>query len=255
MKAAPPLKRQNIQLAATLVLVRDSARGLEVYMTRRPGGIDFANLHVFPGGKVAVADDSWLAQGFAPAGVEAAQVDELLGERNALRYWLAAVRESFEECGVLYARRPGGSWLNIGTQEQPHFASLRQQLIDGELTLEGLCQEHGLQLDLGALAYFSHWLTPEVAPRRFDTRFFLARMLPQQQTLPHQSEVVSGHWVCPQDALDRAASRQWQLIAPTLITLESLARYADVDSLWTAVARREHLPPLTAALRAEGMVG
>lgn len=256
MRAAKLRKRENIQLAATLVLVRDGSAGVEVYMTRRPGGIDFADLHVFPGGKVSAEDDDSLVNATVPlCGLAAADADRQLEEAQALRYWLAAVRESFEECGVLFARNAVGGWLSIAADERTDYVALRQALIDGRTSLSQLCAQRELTIDLSTVAYLSHWLTPATVPRRFDTRFFLARMLPEQQTVEHAEEVVSGHWVRPAAALAHADAGDWQLISPTRVTLESIAPYDSTDALWRAVAARAHMPPLTQALRDEGMCG
>lgn len=249
-----PLKQGTVHLAATLVMVRDCNPGIEVYMTERPGGIDFAELHVFPGGKVDAADDAWLQeQGSVLLGETEASANQQLGEYAALRYWVAAIRESFEECGVLYARDASGGWLSIAPEDSPRFTELREALIHNELTLSQLCERTGVTLDASGLAYFSHWLTPEVAPRRFDTRFFLARMLPNQATAAHHREVVSGSWVTPQAALEHADAGRWGLISPTRVSLESLLGYRSVDELWPVVQSAQHLPPLTAQLRKEGM--
>lgn len=254
MRPALPLHSNNIQLAATLVLVRDTAAGIEVYMTERPGGIDFADLHVFPGGKVAAADDEWLQDsGQRLLGQNGEAANAALGEAEALRYWVAAIRESFEECGVLYARDAAGDWLEISAAELPRFAEYREALIEQRMTLAQLCEATGAVLDASGLLYFSHWLTPESAPRRFDTRFFLARMLPGQATAEHHREVVSGAWVAPAEALANARTGRWQLISPTRVTLESLAPFASSAALWQAVRGNRHLPTLTTALRHEGM--
>jgi 8-oxo-dGTP pyrophosphatase MutT (NUDIX family) len=256
MRASKLRKRENIQLAATLVLVRDGAAGVEVYMTRRPGGIDFADLHVFPGGKVSAEDDDSLVNAtVALRGLAAADADAQLDEAQALRYWLAAVRESFEECGVLFARNADGDWLSMAAEERADYVALRQALIDGQTSLAQLCAQRNLTIDLSSVGYLSHWLTPDSVARRFDTRFFLARMLPEQQTVEHADEVVSGHWVSPAAALAHADAGDWQLISPTRVTLASIAPYDTTEALWRAVSRREHMPLLTQALRDEGMCG
>lgn len=254
MRAPQPLRNDNIQLAASLVMLRDSAAGIEVYMTERPGGIDFADLHVFPGGKVAAADDAWLSRpGAVLAGQDALGAEVALGERQGLRYWVAAIRESFEECGVLYARRADGQWLTISEAEAPRYSEYREALIDGSMTLDALCAAADVRLDASGLLYFSHWLTPASVPRRFDTRFFLARMLPGQATAEHHREVVSGAWVTAQQALQYAQDGVWQMISPTRITLESIAPFSHTAHLWQAVRGNRHLPVLTAQLRREGM--
>ena len=246
MKPEQPLQNGNIRLAATVVLLREQAGEMQVYMVERPMGAVFPNLHVFPGGKVDAADD--IAE--CCDGLTAAAAAAQLGVVGAQRFWVTAVRECFEECGVLLLRR-GEQLVDAGTQEA--LEPWRQRLIDGETTMRALCSQHELRVACDELFYFSHWLTPESAPKRFDTRFFVAALPAQQQTSAHHYEVVDDSWVSPSRALQRAASGEWQLIAPTQVTLESLARYDNIAMLRAAIQRNEHLPALTPELRREGM--
>lgn len=245
-----PLERQNIRLAATVVLMRDTAAGLEVFMMQRPGGVDFPDLHVFPGGKV---DEQDLMQEWVHGCTEA-EANRLLGlAAGGLRYWVTAIRECFEECGVLLARR-GGSFLELKEpSEVTRFDGYRQALIDQQMTMADLCEREGLVLAADCLRYFSHWLTPASVPRRFDTRFFVARMPVMQETAAHAWEVAGDHWVSPQDALAAAERGDWQMISPTLTTLTSLSAYGTADAVFAAVAAETHLPPLTDELHQQGM--
>ncbi len=246
-----PLARGNIRLAATVVLMRDSDAGIEVFMTQRPGGVDFPDLHVFPGGKVD-EQDLLDEQVF---GLDERTANAELGlEAGGLRYWVTAIRECFEECGVLLARRDG-EFLELETEgeEARRFDAYRQQLIDGAMTMADLCGEERLILAGDCLSYFSHWLTPPTVPRRFDTRFFVARMPRAQQTAAHSWETAGEHWVTPGEALAAAAEGSWQMISPTLTTLESIARHDTVAAVFSAVAAGTHLPELTASLNEQGM--
>lgn len=245
-----PLKQGNIRRAASLLLVRESACGPEVFMMKRPGGVDFPDLHVFPGGKLDEHD-------FVPAlleGVEDARANRALGvEGGGLRYWVAAIRECFEECGVLLAYRGGEliSWRDA--EEMQRFERYRQQLIDGALDLDALCRAEGLRLAGDRVQYFSHWITPPSVPRRFDTRFFITAMPADQQTLAHHWETAGDEWVRPRDALEAHEAGHWRMIAPTLITLQSIVEFSDVPSMLAAVAAEAHLVPLSADLQGQGM--
>ncbi len=245
-----PLQRQNIRLAATVVLMRDTDTKPEVFMLKRPGGGDFPDLHVFPGGKV---DDQDLLDDQV-RGCTSAVANRLLGlQAGGLRYWVTAIRECFEECGVLLARRDG-EFLTLNDQgEVARFDGYRQSLIEGRMTMADLCRKESLVLAADCLLYHSHWLTPESAPRRFDTRFFVARMPPAQDTAAHAEETVGEHWVSPQAALDEAAAGRWQMISPTTTTLATLEPFATVADAFAAVAEETHLPPLTDALSFQGM--
>jgi 8-oxo-dGTP pyrophosphatase MutT (NUDIX family) len=245
-----PLKRANIRLAASVMLLRDSAEGLEVFMLQRPGGVDFPDLHVFPGGKV---DEQDLLESRV-SGCSEAAANRLLGlPAGGLRYWVTAIRECFEECGVLLARRGGGFVELTDPTEAARFEGYRQSLMDGELTMAEFCEREDLVLAADCLLYFSHWLTPEAAPRRFDTRFFVARMPVAQETMAHAWETAGDHWVTPSEALMAAAEGRWQMISPTLTTLESLSKCASVEEMFADVLAEKHLPELTAELRIQGM--
>jgi 8-oxo-dGTP pyrophosphatase MutT (NUDIX family) len=245
-----PLQQGNIRLAATLLLVRTGARGPEVFMMKRPGSGDFPDLHVFPGGKLDERD-------YVPDlldGIDDATASRALGiAAGGTRYWVAAIRECFEECGVLLATRDGALVRWRDEREALHFDGYRQQLIDGHLDLGTLCRREGLRLAGDRVAYFSHWITPPQAPRRFDTRFFIAEMPEDQDTLAHHWETAGEEWVRPRDALAAHEAGAWRMISPTLVTLQSIADYADVEDMIAAVARGAHLQPLTDDLRAQGM--
>jgi len=243
-----PLRRGNIRLAATVVLTREGEGGMEVFMIQRPGRGDFPNLHVFPGGKVDAADH-------LPTlcdGVDEATADRVIGVKGGLRYWVAAIRECFEECGVLLASAAGRPAID-GADSQERFSGYRARLIDGTLDLAALCAEEGLRLRCDEMLYFSHWLTPEAAARRFDTRFFIAKMPHQQNALAHETETQNGRWIRPAAALGLCATGEWQMIAPTITTLRMIDSHADWPTLREAVRKEAHLPELTPELRWEGM--
>ena len=244
-----PLQRGNIRLAATVVLTRQAAEGIEVFMIQRPGRGDFPNLHVFPGGKVDAADQ---VPEFCE-GIDEAAADRALGVAGGgLRYWVAAIRECFEECGVLLATAAGRPAID-GRESQRRFAAYRAMLIDGRLDLASLCAREGLRLTCDEMLYFSHWLTPEAAPRRFDTRFFVASMPTSQNTLAHETETQHSCWIRPAEAMRLCEAGEWQMIAPTITTLQMIEPHADCEALLDAVREEAHLPELTPELRWEGM--
>lgn len=244
-----PLQRGNIRLAATVVLTRQGRDGIEVFMIQRPGRGDFPNLHVFPGGKVDEADH-------VPDlcdGLDAATADGALGvEGGGLRYWVAAIRECFEECGVLFASAGGGPAID-GEGSQKRFSDYRAMLIDGRLGLASLCAREGLRLTCDEILYFSHWLTPAAAPRRFDTRFFVAAMPERQNALAHESETQHGCWIRPAQAMRLCEAGEWRMIAPTITTLRMIEPHGHCEALLDAVRQQAHLPELTPELSREGM--
>ncbi len=245
-----PLTKDNIRLAATVLLVRDGARGPEVFMVQRPRTGDFPDLHVFPGGKVDEQD-------FLPAhasGLDDEEASRKIGvDAGGLRYWVAAIRECFEECGVLLASRHGEPVVLEDSAEEQRFDECRHALISGELDMETFCRVENLELACDKLTYFSHWITPETAPRRFDTRFFITRMPDGQATLAHVWETADDVWVVPAEALALHTAGRWQMISPTLTTLASIATYGTVAAMLEDIAHESHLDQLTDELRIQGM--
>ncbi len=244
------LTQDNIRLAASIILLRSGSAGPEVFMMQRPGGVDFPDLHVFPGGKVDQQD-------FLPEfvdGCDEADANIQLGvDGGGLRYWVAAIRECFEEAGVLLARRADEDLDLLDDAEAERFDNYRQQLINGELSMESLCRQERLQLAADGMQYFSHWLTPQSAPRRFDTRFFIALMPAGQETAAHVWETADAEWITPAAALAEWQAGRWQMISPTLVTLTSLAGYDGITEICAAVSREEHIGELTQELNEQGM--
>ena len=154
-----------IRKAATVLVVRDGAADLEVFMVQRPGRGVFPNLHVFPGGKVEGGDHGLdhLCRELTDAEASAA-----LGlAHGGLRYWVTAIRECFEECGVLLAYRDGALFQPRDDAEETRFDAYRNQLIGGDIDLPELARREELVLATDRVHYFSHWITPESAPARF----------------------------------------------------------------------------------------
>jgi 8-oxo-dGTP pyrophosphatase MutT (NUDIX family) len=248
--AHEPIARQNIRLAASVLLVRDAPpAGIEVFMVQRPGGAVFPNLHVFPGGKV---DETDFHPDHCP-GFDDRTASELLGvPAGGLRYWVAAIRECFEECGVLLASRRG-DMFRVEPVDVTRFAEYQHALIDGRIDMGELCVREGLELAWDRVVYLSHWLTPPSVPRRFDTRFFVANMPGGQRADAHASETTGGAWIAAADALQRHASGAWQMISPTLVALGTLAGYADTQALVADVRAGRHAPAYTDELGVQGM--
>ena len=245
-----PIRRGNIRLAATLLLLRDSAQGPEVFMVKRPGGMVFPDLHVFPGGKVD--DGDHLDPGFAD--MDDAFASQHLGvAAGGLRYWVAAIRECFEEVGVLLASRNGRLLDFEDAAERARFAAYRGQLVDGSLTMPELCRQENLVLACRQLVYFSHWLTPASVEKRFDTRFFLTTMPAGQHALADTGETADSDWIAPREALLRKERAEWQMIHPTWMTLATIRDFPDVAATLAAVMAQTHLPPLTPELNGHGM--
>lgn len=251
-----PADQAQVRTAATVMLLRDSPAGPEVFMMKRASRIDFGGLHVFPGGKVDPQDAHGAMAEHCP-GLDDEEASRRLGlPSGGLAYWVAALRECFEESGVLLAYGPDGELIRT---EKPRWAeglaTLRAALNAGERSFLEVCQATGMQLAVDRVAYFSHWLTPEGPPRRYDTRFFVA-MAPSRQDGAHDdSELVDSGWHRPEDALAARERGEIDLIHPTFVSLQALARFDRVDQLLEDVSQRRHLHLVTpdARLAAEGM--
>ena len=224
--------------AATVLLVRDGERGLEVAMLRRRLDSGFVpGAYVFPGGAVDPGDRSprWASRS---TGHDDASASAVLGiPAGGLAFWVAAVRECFEEAGLLVARHEDGRPLRLADPDvAARFDRHRAAVDHGEVDLLDVVTEEGLHLPLGELHYFAHWITPERAPRRYDTCFFVGRA-PDDHLLRHDGdETIAALWARPADALDRFSAGGFELIRPTEHSLEILSAYPDADAVLAAAA-------------------
>lgn len=251
--AAPsPSATRPPRAAATLVVVRDGHQGIEVLLSRRAERGDHnSGAWVFPGGIVDAGDR--LAHGVC-SGLDDATASARLGlEAHGLDPFIAAVRECFEESGLLFAAGADGELVALEGELGARLAAWRGPLHRNERTLVGLCHEFGLRLALDRLAYLSHWLTPLARPKRFDTRFFIAAMPPAQTAAFDGTEMVEQRWLQPAEALARAT--ELKLMTPTQKTLELIGRFEDVDSLlaWARAPREVALVMPRVASGRQGM--
>ncbi|MEO6364287.1 MAG: NUDIX domain-containing protein, partial [Caldimonas sp.] len=235
--AASPVADRPPRAAATLVVVREAGEGgFEVLLSRRAERGDHnSGAWVFPGGIVEASDGGAHA---ACDGLDDAAASARLGlAAGGLDFFVAAVRECFEESGLLFARDASGQWVDLDAVDAGRLGPWRGTLHRGERDMAALCISENIRLAMDRLVYFSHWLTPLGRPKRFDTRFFLA-VLPPGQTAAHDgTELVEQQWLRPADALAR--SQQLKLLTPTLKTLQLLAGFADMAGVmaWALAPR------------------
>ena len=218
--------------SATVLLLRDGADGLEVFMVERSGRVGaFAGAMVFPGGKVAPEDSSAELRALAD---NAESLDD-----EAFGFAVSSVREAFEECGVLLAHREGATLTDA---ELAPLAGFRDAIGRNRAPFARFLADHGLRLDMAGLAPFSRWVTPVFRPKRFDTMFFLAAV-PPDQTLSHDgSETVHGLWTRPQEVIDAAdRDRKYSLYFATRLNLMDLAQSGTVAEALARAAGR--VPP------------
>ena len=219
--------------AATVTLVRDTPRGFEVLMMQRNfQSVFMPGMHVFPGGAVDRHDSSEDIAALC-TGLTDADASRKLGiTSGGLAYWIAAIRESFEEAGILLACNDQGEIVTLeDTVRAERFHSYRSRVEHGEHPLSDMLRDEGLQLPLQQMTYFSHWITPIGAPRRYDTRFFVAAAPASQKPLHDNRETINHVWVRPGEALDKNKQKQFDMRTPTVHTLRLFAEHDSVASL------------------------
>lgn len=230
----PPVPRD----AATLVILRDGDRGLEVFCVRRHARSSFlGGALVFPGGKVDPDDgaEAWAARATAPAARS-----ELLATATASARTLAvaACREAFEEGGILPVDAP------LSDREVSEIAlELNGGTAAGQPALAAALERRGLRLDLGALVPWARWITPEAESRRFDARFYLLALPAGQLGRHDDQETTMSVWASPTEILERTARGEFFLAPPTSRTLELLAGAPDLHRA-AALAERQSLLPI-----------
>jgi glyoxylase-like metal-dependent hydrolase (beta-lactamase superfamily II)/8-oxo-dGTP pyrophosphatase MutT (NUDIX family) len=227
--------------AATIVVVRRGPTGgVEVLLSRRAERGDLnSGAWVFPGGAVEARD---AAARTHCAGLADAEASRLLGvAAGGLDFFIAAVRECFEESGLLFAYGAGREWVDLDGVDSARLGPWRGALHRGEKGIAELCAAEGIRLAVDRITYLSHWLTPTGRPKRFDTRFFLAEAPPAQTAVHDGAEFVDQLWLAPAEALARSATLR--LMTPTQKTLELLARFDSVASLldWAKAPRKVEL--------------
>lgn len=219
----PPREPAAVLPAATVLLLRDTPEGIEVLMTRRSAGASFApGAYVFPGGRIEEAD----AVAQAVARRRPTQSDLQLTQS------VAAVRECFEELGVLLARHPDGRAVD------PAVVAAMDRSTTSAIALVDQCAAHGLLLATDQVYTLAHWITDRDLPKRFDVPFLVARMPEGQTPTADEAEQFEPCWVRPADALARHQSGGFFMIFPTLRTLERLAAYATAEAVLEACANR-----------------
>ncbi|MDX1517745.1 MAG: NUDIX hydrolase [Woeseiaceae bacterium] len=214
--------------SSTVILTRDGEKAPEFCLVRRHEQATFGGAYVFPGGVVDEADHSIDRR---CVDIDPADADRILNvQGEGLGYYVAAVRELFEEAGVLIANE-------ISCDDE--LDAVRRALNSGALQWNRFVSEQRLRLACSTLRYFSHWITPDVIPKRFSTRFFLARMPDAQHACHDDGEVTDTIWTTADHALESARDGRLKLHFPTIKTIENLARFPTVDDLEDWASRCE----------------
>lgn len=225
--------------ASTVVLVRPcQPRGFEILLTQRPPEMRFlGGFYVFPGGAIHPDDNS--EKVFQRCrGVTPDDARRILGggldRGSALTHWVAALRELFEEVGVLLCVKHSGAAMDLNNEAtKKRIEKKRMALTQDAVDFGTFLESEDLYCDLSRLVYIYHRVTPEIYSMRFDTRFFLASLPPRQTALPCSEEVTESLWIEPRKALKRAFGEGFPIVPPTTTVLESLARISSWNELRT----------------------
>lgn len=222
--------------ASTVLPLRDGTDGLEVFMVKRSSTLGFlGGHHVFPGGAVD-AQDADPAFEELLEGFDAVECTRRFGVSDPVRaraHVVAAIRELFEESGILLASGDAPR-AGDGDEERRRRQAARARVAGGELAFARFLADERLRLQAGGLWYFAHWITPKSGEKRFDTRFFVVRM-PEGQLARHdRHETIAGEWVRPRAALERYARREIELVPPTICSLDRLALHGSVEEVLEA---------------------
>jgi len=243
--------------AASVILLRDNpSRGsIEVLMVRRHARSDFAgDMHVFPGGGVEESDCEEDMAGLC-AGIDPEGAMSIIGDApsptRALGIFVAGIRETFEEAGILLACEASGELVSNQGKRAARFAALRKAIEDEQLSFKEMIAGEDLKLAADRLTYFAHWITPELSPIRFDTRFFLASAPPHQNALHDNVETTDHLWIAPQEALERNESGSFSMLPPTMINLGALTPFSTVEDALTSAAG-EDVPVIFPKVSFEG---
>lgn len=219
--------------AATVMLLRDGADGMEVCMLLRNLRSDFVGgAFVFPGGAVDPSDGLPEVEPLCAGLTDTEASRHLDLPAGGLAYWVAAVRESFEEAGVLLAVDDDDrvvSFADAAVAER--FVGHRHAVDSGARRLVEVLRDEHLRIATAGIHYFSRWITPLGAPRRYDTRFFVAAAPPEQEPLHDDREVVASRWFTPSEALRRHEDGEITMIFPTVRTLVALDRFESAGAV------------------------
>ena len=225
-----------VRPAATVMLI-DDRPDLQVLMMERHANTVFAGgMWVFPGGAVDHQDDARYFDGIVTHRDDQ-QASQLMGlEEGGLAYYMAAVRETFEEAGVLLALHQDETPLSITSDNESRFDTWRDRLNAAEVDLKDILRSEALLADVGQMHYVARWITPLGSPRRFDARFFVARIPSEQVPLHDDGELVNSDWFSPREILERADSGDMVLMTPTLRMIRNLALFDSADQVIQSVS-------------------
>jgi len=226
--------------SATIVVLREGQEAPEILMVKRRAGDAFGDSYAFPGGVIDADEPCAHAYG---SGLSANAANKLLGvEKNGLNYFCAAIRELFEETGVLLAKDSAGCWSGCDDE----IEALRPHVDDGSLPWSEFLQRQNLTMAYDALHYFCYWQTPLWRPKRWTTRFFAAELPAGQNACHDGSELTDSQWLLAKDALEMDRSGEIELPHPTTQTLLSIREMTSIEEIlaWAKQQQATGIPML-----------
>jgi 8-oxo-dGTP pyrophosphatase MutT (NUDIX family) len=249
--------------AATVILLREppveTDEGFEVLMVLRHARSQFVpEAYVFPGGKLDATDCSsgWeeFCRGITPASARE-RLEGSLSPERALGSWVAGIRETFEEAGILLAVHRDGSLVHANMPADiERFGRHRRDLIENRRSFIDMIREERLLLAGDELHYFSHWITPEILPIRYDVRFFVARAPSHQSAVHDGVEVIEHVWRTPRAMLSDYSGRRFNMVLPTLVTIETLAGFQTIDEVIASTKNKKINGILTRLAEEDGQI-
>jgi len=233
--------------AATVMLLRPcpdkNIKDIEILMVLRNRRSRFVpGYHVYPGGILDLEDYEPGIDRFS-RGIDRKQAAEILPDMScpgkALGAWVAGIRETFEEVGMLIAQRKDGSPVTIQTKEErKRFFGYRKALNKGEIKFSQMLEKEDLVLPLDRLYYFSHWITPELLPLRYDVRFFVTEATVGQSVSHDGVELTEHFWLTPSKALEEYEKGKMGMVLPQIMTLVDVSRFKTVEEAIASAKQR-----------------
>ena len=238
--ADPNSPENNLESAATLILIRDVDSLTEVFMIKRATKSNFGGAWVFPGGKIDNADLKDNIQDYCQ-GLDDKEASNILSlEEDGLGYWVACIRECFEEAGILLAYRENGDLFKPSLDEKIVLNNLRRQLNEDTTSFLAILKTLNLRLAVDRMLYVSHWVTPKIESRRYSTRFFITSIPNDQEAIHDGYEAVDSLWIEIEKALSDYKQGTFPIIMPTIKNLEAIAGYPSTVSI---LDDKESIPP------------
>ncbi len=260
MKASIP------QDSATVILVRDVANSqYEIFLMRRCEEQNFlGGAHVFPGGRMDKEDCATElashATGVSQAVEKLKTHEPELPEEKLRGLYFAAIREMFEEAGIMLAYNPSGGIINFPENDpelEERFNRYRFELYEKKITLIDIAKRENISYALDLLTPYAHWITPEasLSDMRFDARFFIATIPQGQEPLHDNIEMTESLWATPRAALDMASAGAIRLILPTIVNIEELSDFKSTEELFASISNRKIDTILPQAYKVENGYG